>query len=378
VSGDSRARISCTGTVGTPVVHRYGGAAGATYVRPAIVAGMPQVTMPPRLRAVFDQQRGLVSRAQALDAGMAPEVVQRLVATGEWRAVRRGFYTERESWEHLDARDGRPRLTARAAYLGVARPHVVSHDSAALFLGLPTLGQPAPLVHLTRLGPPRARTRNGIRYHQSCIRESQRLVVDGLPVLELARTAVDIAREHPLPHGVVAVDAARQRGVSLADLWSVIDGMYRWPGITTARLAVESSDPGAESVGETLGRMFLDELGIGPVQTQFEIRDESRHARCDMRVGRHLFEFDGHTKYLRVEKGGVAVLDPDRVVWEEKQRQDWLLGYRLGMSRLVWADFWGARRRTAMARVAREYALTCATFGTSIDDLAHLVVRRAV
>ena len=115
--------------------------AGATYVRPAIVAGMSQITMPPRLRAVFDQQRGLVSRAQALDAGMAPEVVQRLVATGEWRAVRRGLYTERELWESLDPREGRSRLAVRAAYLGVARAHVVSHDSAALFLGLPTLGR---------------------------------------------------------------------------------------------------------------------------------------------------------------------------------------------------------------------------------------------
>ena len=206
---------------------------------------------------------------------------------------------------------------------------------------------------------------------------AQRLVVDGLPVLDLARTAVDIAREHPLPHGVVAIDAARQLGVSLAELWSAIDAMYRWPGITTARLAVESSDGGAESVGETLARMMLDELGIGPVQTQFELRDATRHARCDLRVGRHLVEFDGRTKYLRIENGGVAVVDPDRVVWEEKQRQDWLLGYRLGMSRLVWADFWGDRRRVAMARLAREYEQTCAMFGTSIDDLAHLVVRRA-
>ena len=33
--------------------------------------------------------------------------------------------------------------------------------------------------------------------------------------------------------------------------------------------------------------------------------------------------------------------------------------------------------RVAMARLAREYEQTCAAFGTSIDDLAHLVVRRA-
>jgi hypothetical protein len=94
-------------------------------------------------------------------------------------------------------------------------------------------------------------------------------------------------------------------------------------------------------------------------------------------VGRHLVEFDGRTKYLRIENGGVAVVDPDRVVWEEKQRQDWLLGYRLGMSRLVWADYWGARRELAKERVRREYEATCAAYGTDISDLAQLIVHRS-
>ena len=152
--------------------------------------------------------------------------------------------------------------------------------------------------------------------------------------------------------------------------------MWRWPDITTARAAIELSDRRAESPGETLARLMLVELGLGPIQPQFEICDGVRRARCDLRVGRHLFEFDGRKKYLRLDKGGVA-RDPDQAVWEEKKRQDWLLGYQLGMSRLIWADFWGDRRRVAMERVAREYALTCARFGTSIDDLAHLVVNRA-
>ena len=47
------------------------------------------------------------------------------------------------------------------------------------------------------------------------------------------------------------------------------------------------------------------------------------------------------------------------------------------MSRLVWADFWGARREAAKQRVRREYAATCRAFGIDISDLAHLVVRRS-
>ena len=89
------------------------------------------------------------------------------------------------------------------------------------------------------------------------------------------------------------------------------------------------------------------------------------------------FEFDGAKKYLRQERGGLAVVDPDQVVWQEKQREDWLRGYRLGMSRLVWADYWGARRELAKERLRREYEATCAAYGTDISDLAHLIVRRS-
>lgn len=338
---------------------------------------MPASTLPFDLRALSDVQHGLFTRQQALEVGVPPDVVRGRLASGDWEAVRRGCYTEGERWASLDPRLGQPQMVVRAAYLSTHQPHVISHDSAALFLGLATLASRTPLVHLTRLGPPRARTRNGVRYHQSPFDECDRIHVDGLPLLGLARTAVDIARENAAPHGVVAVDAARQLGVQLEDLWRVLERMYRWPGVTRAREAVELSDPGAESVGETLARMLVRELGLGPIQTQFELRDETRRVRVDLRVGRHLFEFDGRTKYLRQERGGVAVIDPDQVVWEEKQRQDWLLGYRLGMSRLVWADFWGARREQAKARLAREYALTCATFGMSIADLSHLVVPRA-
>jgi hypothetical protein len=333
--------------------------------------------VPPGLRAIFRAQHGLVTRTQALGSGLPPDVVDRLVARGLWLAVRQGIYSERSHWESLDSRSGQPRLEARAVYLGLQRAHLLSHDTAALFLGLATLKPTKHLVHVTRLGPPRARTRNGVRYHQSRLLGAHHVLIEGLPVLGLARTAVDIAREHGLVHGVVAIDAARQLGVGLAELSAVTEDMYRWPHVVRARTAVAHSDPGAESVGETLARLMLEELGLGPIQTQFEIRDASRWARCDLRVGRHLVEFDGHKKYQRRVKGGVATVDPEQVVWEEKKRQDWLLGYQLGMSRLVWSDFWGAARQRAMARVAREYELTCASFGTSIDDLSHVIVHRA-
>jgi hypothetical protein len=255
--------------------------------------------------------------------------------------------------------------------------HVLSHESAARELRMPILTPDVELIHVTRRGVLSGRVEHGVKHHLAPYQSDQVVVVDAVPVLNAARTAADIAREHGYVHGTVACDSARQLGVRLSELWEAVAPMTCWPEVTVVRAAIQASDPGAESVGETLGRMLLEEIGLGPIQTQFELRDDTGWARCDMRVGRQLFEFDGAKKYLRQERGGLAVVDPDQVVVREKHREDWLRGYRLGMSRLVWADYWGARRELAKVRIRREYEATCAAFGTDISDLAHMIVRRS-
>ena len=322
------------------------------------------------------QQGGVITTAQAKEAGLTGEDIQRALRAGEWVALRKGHYVLAEHLAQLDLHVGRPRIEARAAWMAVEKEHAISHDSSAAYLEIPTLRQQEPLVHLTGLGPPRARTRHGIRRHQSRVLLPHLQRVDGVVVLDAARTAIDIAREHGLAAGVVAIDGVRRQGVGLAELWATLEPMRHWPDVTTARAAVDASDHRAESAGESLTRLMLAELGIGPIQPQFELRDDVRWARCDFRIGRHLVEFDGRRKYERQDERGLA-RDPRQALWEEKQRQDWLLGYQLGMSRVIWAELWGDRRRLALERIAREHALTCARFGTSIDDLAHLIVHRA-
>ena len=330
----------------------------------------------PDIQRTLDRQHGLITRAQFLDTGHTREHLKGLLRTGQLVTVRRGVYMPRDLWTTLDPYVGRQRTRARAAHLQMGRAHVLSHDSAGDELGLAMLRPDRELIHVTRRGVRGGRVEHGIKHHLAPYRPDQVVVVDGIPVLEPARTAVDVAREHGLIPGVVAMDSARQLGVTESDLWAATAPMHHWPEVTVVRAAILKSDAGAESVNETLGRMLLDELGIGPVETQFELRDETGRARCDMRVGRHVFECDGHKKYLPAERGGLAVVDPDRVVWKEKQRQDWVIGFRLGVSRLVWADYWGRRREIAKARIAREYAATCAAYGTDISDLARYIVKR--
>lgn len=324
----------------------------------------------PAVRRLGQADTGLISRADALAEGLSPHHVTQLVGSGVWVPVRRGFYVERDRWDSLDQWRGRPLLMVRAAHRSVRRPHVVTHTSAAVVHALPHLHPHGSLLHLTQYGAPRARVRNGIKHHHARFDPSEVLVVDGLPVLGLARTALDIAREEGFVAGVCAIDAVRQRGVSLDDLAQAREPMWHWPYVTVADDAVAFSDPGAESIGESLGRVLLDEAGLGPIETQFELRDATRSARVDLRVGRQLVEFDGLVKLQPPERGGVADRPPEDVVSAEKERQDWLCGFHLGMSRITWPDFWGPRRELAKARLRREYDATTRLWGTDLSDLA--------
>lgn len=333
--------------------------------------------MDPRVHAELARQRGLITRGQARAAGLDEREIAALLRDGTWVGVRHGVYTTAELWSTLDAYVGRPRLRARAAHLTMRVPHVLSHDSAAHELGLAILRPARELVHVTRpahvIG---SRTHYGVKHHGAPYRPEQVVDVGGIPVLDAARTAADIGRERGFRHGLVACDSAMRLGVSRSQLWDAVRPMRCWRGVRDVRRAVEMADGGAENPGETLARELVVELGIGDVETQFELRDHTGRARCDLRVGRHVFEFDGRVKYQRADEGGVAVTDAGEVVWREKQRQDWVCGFGLGMSRIVWDELWGERRRETTVRLLREYAATEARFGTSIADLGHVVVRK--
>ncbi|HEX4685591.1 MAG TPA: hypothetical protein VH228_02340 [Nocardioides sp.] len=320
---------------------------------------------------------GLVSRREALASGMTPALLRARLRRGEWVTVRPGWFVPHEEWEALDVYAGRPRLEILAAHRSLTRPHAASHTSAAVLHDLPVLKPRRALIHVTKLEGPRTRVRAGIKHHQARCVIPVLEHVHGIPVLTPARTALDVAREDGFDAGVVAIDAVRHRGTPLHELNVLLGVMQRWPYVTTARDALAFSDPGSESVGESLMRILVDELDLGmPMETQFEIRDPTGWARCDLRVGRHVFEFDGSVKYRLLEDGGCATTSADQVLMAEKHRQDWVCGFHLGMSRVVWDDLWGLRRQRTKARLRREFDASVARFGTDVGDLAPYRVRR--
>src|SRR5262245_15055971 len=105
-----------------------------------------------KARGVAAANHGLITRTQALDAGMSPLYIGHALATGEFVGVRRGVYALGDVWASLDDYGGRQRLRTRAAILAMRRGWVASHDSAAYEHGLAILEPPDPHVHITRPG----------------------------------------------------------------------------------------------------------------------------------------------------------------------------------------------------------------------------------
>jgi hypothetical protein len=73
---------------------------------------------------------------------------------------------------------------------------------------------------------------------------------------------------------------------------------------------------------------------------------------------------------MRPDEGGVADRSAGQVVWDEKERQRLVCAEGLGMSRIIWTDFWGEARVAARTRLRSEEGLTRTRLG--VRRPAHL------
>lgn len=323
--------------------------------------------MDSRVPAAVARGGGLTTAAALAEAGVGPRYVARLVRTGQLVPVRRGAYTTAELWATWDVHRDRPLARVRAAELALRVEHVSSHDSAALLHGLPLLRARDSAVHITRRDMRGTRVQNGIEHHGAAYRRDQVVEVDGLRALDVPRTVADLAREHGYRAGLVAADGAMQRGVRRGELRAAADRMAGWPYSLTVAAVVEDADPGAESVGETLARELVIECGTDlPVETQFPVVTREGVAWIDLRVGRHLVEFDGRVKYRSTVDGGLRDGDLEQLMWDQRRRASLVCAEGYGLTPLVYADFWGVRRTLAKERIVREVAVTTARFGTDL------------
>lgn len=304
--------------------------------------------MHPQLRAVAERQDGVVTAADALRAGYGHPEIRHLVASGRWVRLRRGVYISAPDLARAQERGRAHRVACLALLLALDRPSaVISHASAAGLWGLPVPREQGSPLRLTdparwRRGPDYVMTRAPLGPGDFGRTGPIRLT-------SAARTLVDCAREWPLEDAVIALDAALlAERTTTARLRSATDSARYWPGAARAARAVDLADGRAESPLETRGRLRIVGAGLPTPELQVEIRTGGRLVGVvdawfeDAAVG---VEFDGRIKYTDPWRER----SPERVLWDEKRREDELRALDIRVVRVVEDDLgirWpGSERR---------------------------------
>lgn len=268
--------------------------------------------------------------------------------------VRRGTYVTESTWRGAKTRQ-RYEMLVRATVPALRREAPLAHESAAVLLGIPVIGPWPSRVHVLE------RTAAGGRSSAVVTRHGTRQLpalttVDDIATTSPARTAVDLARTRSFLSGIAAADYVLHSGMaSLKDLEAELEAAKRSPGLRRARLVVAHADERAESVGESLSRAQMIELGQSVPVLQQEFYDEAGL------IGRTDFwwpelgiagEFDGEVKFGR--ETHAADEDAREALWREKQREDRLRRQVNGIVRWTWKE---AMNRVALARLLAEFGI---------------------
>lgn len=299
----------------------------------------------------------LVLRREAIAHGRSDEELARLVRSQAWNRVRRGAYLDGQLPSSTVARHA---LLVAATVADLRRAAVVSHQSAAVLLGLPLWGARLDRVHVTRRPPASSQTSGVLRCHVARLRDDEVTEVDGVAVTDVRRTVLDLARSLPFEAAVVVLDAALHEG--MLSRQSVEQRLFDIAGTRGSRHAarvVHFADGRSESVGESRSRVLLHRLGLAPSALQFPVTTPAGGVvgRTDFawEESRVVGEFDGRIKYGRLLRPGQ---DPGDAVFEEKRREDAIRDESWEVVRWTWDDLavperLGGRLRRAFERGTR-------------------------
>lgn len=266
--------------------------------------------------------------------------------------IRRGSYLSAQRWEALYAGERHAALVhATAAKMSRPLPTFSFHAAAALW-GLPIIGNWPSTVDVT-LSCNAAGSSAIVRRHR--VREVPRAeLIAGLPVTSVARTVIDLARTTSLISAVVTADAAlRSGGCSHSDLLTEAQAVAdRASGRRQALRVVALADERSGSVGESLSRAQMFQLGFPQPDLQVPLADEGRvFGYADFGWADLIGEFDGRVKY---RADGFAAAGAEDAVWREKLRED-MIRRTHRVVRWIWEDCLDAvRLRRILLRAGLE------------------------
>jgi hypothetical protein len=173
---------------------RAAGWAGLSAI-PRILGSMSD-PVPARLSAYARLQGGVVTRKQAVRAGMSPHVIAWRLRSGRWQQVYRGVYATFTGPLTREAR-----LWAALLYAGAGA--VLSHESAGESQKL--IDSPLSVIHVTVPTSRRVTPAPGLVVHVS-----------------------DQALRIPFPPGVLPATLPEDTVIDLAEAADDVDGVYGW------------------------------------------------------------------------------------------------------------------------------------------------------
>jgi len=178
------------------------------------------------------------------------------------------------------------------AWLWSGRNGVIAGRAAAALHGARWVDAATPIELIWRSGRPPP----GILVRNERLDADEIVLIAGLPVTSVNRTAVDLARWLPRDAAVRHLDAlAQASGVTAVDAIAAIKRHPRARGLPRARVALDLMDGGAQSPRETALRLMLIDDGLPRPHTQIHVTDGFANAYIDMgyeepRVG---LDYDG-------------------------------------------------------------------------------------
>src|ERR1700722_2998532 len=141
--------------------------------------------LPPTLRNLARQQQGVISRSQALRAGLSADMIKFRMRGGWWQPVYRGVYL---------TFTGAPGPSAQlwAARLGAGPGAVLSNETAAELQRLSD--RPAESIHVTVPWQRRIKVMNGVSLHR-CTRAGEILLeYSNPPLTRVEETVLDLTQ----------------------------------------------------------------------------------------------------------------------------------------------------------------------------------------
>ena len=234
------------------------------------------------------KQHGVITRGQALSAGLSPRQVEHRLCSGVWSRLLPRVYAPvelRATWHQR----------VMAACLWAGDGAAASHRTAAALLRLPGFAKAK-----IEISTPRRLRRPGLVAYRRSLRPNDVMKVDGIPVTSVPITLLNLAAVESLDRLEVAVDDVLVRGlVTWGRLQRVFEEDMRGvAGAVPLRSVLEGYKHAApESPLERRFLRLLRAAGLPEPEVQYPIREGERLvARVDFAYPeiRLAMEVDGY------------------------------------------------------------------------------------